>query len=334
MYYFCTYFDSNYLSRALALHHSLSTHITDFRLWALCMDSIAFRAIRILNLPGLIPISLDEFEKNDVELLKAKTNRSTVEYYFTCTPSLPLYIINNNNDVDIITYLDADLFFFSNPSALYQETGNNSIAIIEHRFPENLKYHEDKGIFNVSWISFRRDHSGISCLQDWRQQCLEWCYDRVENSRYADQKYLDAWPRKYQDLVILQHPGADLAPWNFRNYEIIRKNRTLLVDGKPLIFYHFQGLFQTQPWMFHTGFRLYKDKPPKILRQSIYKPYVRKLIEYQNRLSDLNVNLSASKARFLGQVNHSSLNNKFGVRIRNYLEGEYIFVLDEKFIVY
>ena len=148
-----------------------------------------------LNLPNLIPIGLEEFEKDDEALRSAKENRSLVEYYFTCTPSLPLFILNRtDNKVDVVTYLDADLYFFASPEPLFVEMADASIVIIEHRYSPQLDHMRVLGIYNVGWLSFRRDPRALCCLQWWRERCLEWCHDRFENDRFADQKYLDDWP--------------------------------------------------------------------------------------------------------------------------------------------
>ncbi|MDO8722362.1 MAG: hypothetical protein Q7J31_09050, partial [Syntrophales bacterium] len=212
MYYFCTYFDRNYLSRGLAMYRSLREHCPEFRLWVLCMDEATLEASTQFDLPEVELISLPDFEKDDEPLVWAKQNRSQVEYYFTCTPSLPLYVLNHWPEVNLITYLDADLFFFASPAPLFEELGAGSVAIIGHRFPPHLRDKERYGIYNVGWLSFRRDENGFVCLNWWRERCIDWCYDREEDGRFADQKYLDDWPSRFQNLIVLQHKGANLAP--------------------------------------------------------------------------------------------------------------------------
>src|SRR5881296_3319245 len=105
---FCTYFDRNYLVRGLALHHSLLQHCPDFRLWILCMDTESHEILKLKNLPHTKLISLSEIEDHCPALLRAKPGRSRIEYYFTCTPALPLFVLDRHPEVMSITYLDAD----------------------------------------------------------------------------------------------------------------------------------------------------------------------------------------------------------------------------------
>lgn len=277
MYYFCTYFDQHYIDRGLALYHSLARHCSPFQLWILCMDDVTYQTLSEMHLPQIHLVSLTEFEKDDQPLQKAKQNRSLIEYYFTCTPSLPIYVLDHAPEVDVITYLDADLYFFSSIEPIYKELGNGSVLIIGHRFPPELKKKEIYGIYNVGLLSFRRDHNGLTCLHWWRERCLEWCYDQVQNNRFADQKYLDDWPSRFKGVTVLQHKGAGLAPWNIANYNYSLKNRGFLVDGQSIIVYHFHGLKQINRWLYDTNITAYKTRLPKNVKISLYCPYIKEL---------------------------------------------------------
>jgi hypothetical protein len=274
---FCTYFDQHYLTRGLALYRSLARHCAPFQLWVLCLDQVTFDVLTALKLPGVVPIRLPDFEQGDGALLRAKENRTLVEYYFTCTPSLVLYVLRNWPEIDSIAYLDADLWFFADPSPLYEEVREHSIGIIPHRFPPQLQALVQHGIYNVGWLWFRRDEAGLACLQWWRKRCLEWCYDRVEDGRFADQKYLDDWPQRFPGVAVIQHKGANLAPWNLSNYRIRYDGSRVLVDGDELIFYHFHGLRQRRPWLYDTGLGSYKTTLTSVVRRHIYIPYIREL---------------------------------------------------------
>ena len=94
MHYFCTYFDHNYLPLGLTLYRSLKQHSPEFKLWVLCLSSTCYDVLKQLDLPDINLISLNEFERGDEALLGAKQNRRLIEYYFTCSPSLPLLIMN------------------------------------------------------------------------------------------------------------------------------------------------------------------------------------------------------------------------------------------------
>jgi len=334
MYYFCTYFDHRYISRALALYNSIKQHVPDFQLWALCMDQLSYMTMMQLNLPEIELIPLEEFEDNDTPLLNAKENRSIVEYYFTCTPSLPLYVLNQNQEIDLITYLDSDLYFFSSPLPIFKALGEHSIAVIEHRFPPNLRFLEDRGLFNVGWLSFRRDKFGLACLQDWRGKCLEWCFDYVEAGRYADQKYLDDWPKKFSNLIIIKHPGANLAPWNIQNHHIYPADGHIYVDNQPLIFFHFQGLFQARSWLFHTGFISYGKRPPRIVRRKIYAPYARLLVKNQTHIYGLDSEKYSKTGRYLEQPIKINVYEKNKQRLMNLLVGEYLFYFPKDHVIY
>src|SRR5438045_9008166 len=138
MRYFCTYFDHHYSARGLALYRWRKRHCPEFKLWILCLDEPSHSELTRLNLPEVSLLTLDELERGDPALLGAKENRSRIEYYFTCTPSFPLFILRADPKVDLITYLDADLFFFSSVEPLFHERAVQYVAIFTDLFIQSL----------------------------------------------------------------------------------------------------------------------------------------------------------------------------------------------------
>lgn len=274
MRHYFTYFDRNYISRGLALLGSLEEHASPFTLWVLCLDETTSAVLRALAHPSVRLIELRELERFDPELLGVKGSRSTVEYYFTCGPCLPPYIFSQEPDLDALTYLDADLLFYSSPEPIYLEMGTSSVGIIPHRFPPQLAHLAVHGTYNVGLIVFRNDQRGKTVLDSWRTQCLDWFYDRIEGERFADQGYLNQWPA-FPGVHVVKHKGADVAPWNFMQYAIPTSG-PVTIDGDPLIFYHFQGVRQLGGGLWDLGLHGYGSMPSP-LRQRLYAPYIEKL---------------------------------------------------------
>lgn len=270
---YCTYFDHHYLPRGLALYESLRRHDPACRLWVLCLSPECRAWLVRQRLPGLEPIGLEELERADPALLQAKPTRSVVEYYFTCTPSLPKLVLDRDSRADLVTYLDADLYFFRDPEPVFAEIGSGSIAIIPHRFPTALKHLENTGVYNVGWVSFRRDERAAACLAWWREQCLAWCYDRAEPGRYGDQKYLDVWPDRFPGTVVLRQKGANLAPWNLANYRLRWRNQRVWVDDDELVFFHFHGFRRVNGWLYEPNVRQFHARVTRVAHRRLFVPY-------------------------------------------------------------
>lgn len=270
MYYFCTYFDINYMARGLAMYESLKNHCkTPFVLWVLCFDDESRTYLHELDEPNIRVISQAEFEQWDLELQAVKSTRSKVEYFWSCTASLPLFVLARYPDVDIISYLDADLFFFGDLKPVFDELGSGSVLIHEHRYaPEYADIRERSGRFNVGLIMFRRDENGLACLQKWRSQCLEWCHSYYEDGKFGDQLYLDNWPDQFQGVVILQHIGAGAGPWNISQYHVSVTEDGISLDQQDLIFYHFHAFKIVSPHIIKCHFMLSLD-----VLNTIYSPY-------------------------------------------------------------
>lgn len=261
--HYVTLFDSAFLPLGITLHDSLMTHGQPFHLWILCMDALAEEQLRGISLPCVTTISLGEIENG--RLLEIKPGRTRREYCWTLTPFTFSAVFDKDAAIDRVTYLDADLFFFDRPDILLSEmnAAGRHVLITEHAYsPQYSMYLNRSGRFCVQFLTFRRTPEAETVMRWWQERCLEWCFDRVEDGKFGDQKYLDRWPELFADKIhIVQHTEKTLAPWNVRFIEERSQGKL-----EP-VFYHFQGLRIISPkrvWLYDSydiakeGIRLYE----------------------------------------------------------------------------
>ena len=284
---YCTYFDHNYLTRGLALYHSLQRHAPGARLWVLCLSEPCYRTLSALGLPNLVLCRLADFEAADPEVAVMRSTRSTIEYYFTCSPAWLRYVRDQEPAADWVTYLDSDLFFYSSPETIYDELGDAAVALVPHRYTKKLTRLHEYGTYNVAWVGVRNDPEGRSVIDWWRQRCIEWCHDFVQDDRFADQKYLDAFPGLSSRVKVIQHVGADVAPWNIGNYRVACTDRQVTVSDQPLIFFHFQGLRKDFVFFVFTSHRRFRAPFGSEIRRYIYKPYVDELLAIERTVGPI-----------------------------------------------
>ncbi len=288
MNHYCTFFDRGYLIQGLSLWRTLAAHDADAVLWVLALDDDTAAAMREIGGTWLRVVPLAELEAGDAELAVAKANRTLVEYYFTLQACWPRWLLARHPEMDRVTEIDADMAFFSNPAPVFaaMDAARASVLVTAHRFPVGLRHYEQHGKFNVGFLSFRRDAAGLACLDVWRSRCLAWCYDRVEDGKYAGQRYLDDWPARLGSAVlVLPHPGVNLAPWNWAAHRSeIGSGCVVRVDGQPLVVFHFARFRPLAgTWWWQSGQLDYGVMPGR-LRNAIYGHYWRALASAQNEL--------------------------------------------------
>jgi hypothetical protein len=273
------------------MYDSLQKHCKEFHLYIFAFNDASYNVLTAMNLPHVTVISLGEFE--DEELLRVKPARTQGEYCWTCTPSTILYILTNY-DVDHCTYLDSDLYFFSSPQPLIDEMGGNSILITPHRYTSRYDQSRKSGIYCVQFVTFRKDDNGMTALNWWRNACIEWCYNRSEDGKFGDQKYLDDWPTRFRGVHVLEHLGGGVAPWNMQQYTFYKETdgkRMGKVTGKgktfEVIFFHFHSLMFVTPEYFSPRPRYRRTDSVISL---LFNPYVKKIKSVREKYPQMKKN--------------------------------------------
>lgn len=286
---FCTLFDSYYLDKGIVLYRSLESVSDDFTLYVFCFDDKSFETLNEMNFKHMIVIHHNAFE-ND-ELLGIKKQRSKAEYCWTCTPITIEYVLNNY-PVDECTYIDSDLFFFSDPQVLFDEINksNSDVCIVGHRFNDDeqgRRFEKRNGKYCVEFNYFRNNENGRKALRWWKEKCLEWCYDVPEEDRMGDQKYLNQFPLLFENVHELENLGAGVAPWNLKQYELLCKkedNIYLKKNGKEieLVFYHYQNI----RYMLGRRVNIKSLTNDRKIKYAIYIPYLKEIEKTRDDLEN------------------------------------------------
>ena len=176
-----------------------------------------------------------------------------------------------------ITYLDSDLYYFSDPADFEQRHGRSSVALTPHRFPPGLEGRNRYGRYNAGWVSASRDAEGKRFVEWWRELCLDWCSLDVEEDRFGDQKYLDRVQGLFSNVESIDSPGANLAPWNIRDARLESRGAAVMVNGEPIWFFHFHGLRRMAGAVYDTGLLDYGVALREEVRSHVFRPYLAEL---------------------------------------------------------
>src|SRR5262245_16596392 len=243
-------------------------------------------AIHVLALDDLCARGLDEVLGSTIRLIRMRTlhaydpeltarrdERSAWAFYATHKPALARFVTEGAEPPETLTYLDADLWFFDDLSALFAEIGAASIGLSPHRFHEGSAHLAIYGTYNAGCIYWRNDATARRAIADWRAECLEWCDERPDSAgRFMNQGYLSRWPERYTGVHVIENPGVNLGPWNLDGHVVERRGHRVTVDGSPLVFYHFSGVVRADngwySWYPHRGDHF------EVAQTAIYTPYL------------------------------------------------------------
>lgn len=306
---YCTLFDRNYLFQGVALYDSLIKVSDSFVLYTLCMDNVSYGLLRRLELPGVVPILYEELLTDEVRAVKEQTTRG--QFCWACQPLLCKHLLQKH-DLDLITYLEADSFFFNDPELIFDELGEDAVSVVPHRFPPDRDYSKTAGRYCVQFNAFRNNGEGKRVLDFWIENCFKYSKDKPDE--HPGQMCLDAWT-EFESVKEIAQIGAGAGPWNIIQYQIEVKRDRVFVDGKPLIFYHYHQF----SWIEGGGYYFGHYPLGKGAIALIYRPYVEALVEAERKVHSVDRSFDFRKRTFpnpvtlFGKVKRSIHNLKYGL---------------------
>ena len=229
-------------------------------LWVLCMDDAVKSTLDSLAHPTMRTVRLADVETPELLAIKAGRNRG--EYCWTLTPFTPKIVFDRDSAAQRATYIDADMFLLKSPAPIFEEFhgSGKAVLITDHAYDAEYDSSALNGQYCVQFMTFVRGESE-PVRQWWQDRCIEWCFDRCEDGKMGDQKYLDDWPTRFAQFVhVLSQIDVLLAPWNARRFPYSR--------AIAWHFHSFRVLNKSQA-LLHRGFLV-----PDVVHKMVYAPYM------------------------------------------------------------
>lgn len=254
-------------------------------MYVLAMDDVVESYLTSLGYGNLKIITVADIKEMYPVLVWLEKERSRGEFSWTLSSFSIQYALRKFN-LDSCIYVDADTCFYNNPELLLKECGEKSVLITEHNYTPEYDQSATSGKFCVQFMYFKNNSDGNEVLEYWRAKCEEWCYNRMEDGKFGDQKYLDDWESRFEEIVYnCRNIGCGVAPWNVQKYEVTSENGVLFVTEritkikKPIVFFHFHALTEVgkRKWCFSQYSLAEAEK------ELLFRPYVKKLIDKEEK---------------------------------------------------
>lgn len=229
---FCTSYGANYIHKGLVLYESLRKVESAFTMYVMAFDKETYDFLNKLSLPNLVVDNFDDIETD--ELREVKKDRTRSEYCWTVGPFLTEHFIVKYN-LESIAFIDADMMFYTSPKVIFDEIGDNSVAITLHDMEKKI----DQSKYIVQFEFFRNDENGMKCLRWWRDRCIEWCYCRIEDGKFGDQGYLEQFEKLFNKVYVLRNHAACVSIVNKDTLKPVDRSMEFRGVVTPVVIYHY-----------------------------------------------------------------------------------------------
>lgn len=256
----CTIIAANYRPQARVLARSITRHHPDARLQVLVIDDDVGAAKPLADepfdiiAPAELPISAREFHE-------MAACYQVMELATAVKPALLMELLARHESQPVL-YLDPDVMVFAPLDDVFAIAEQHPIILTPHAtvpMPrDGCKPTEydilASGAWNLGCIAVSAGAAPF--LRWWAQRLrLDALADHA-NMLFTDQRWVDL-AAGYFDIHPRRDPGYNVAYWNIDQRTVECGSDGYLVNGSPLVFFHFSGFDPRRPHLLskHQGDR-------------------------------------------------------------------------------
>ena len=247
----CTIVARNYLPQARMLAESYARQAPGARFYLLVIDGqpdgielgahITRVAMEELDLPGFAELTF----KYDVTELATSVK-----------PSLLSLLLDSRGE-DAVVYFDPDILVERPLVELRDALATGDVVLTPHLLaplPDDGKQPSEPdiliaGAYNLGFVAMKRSDTSRALLCWWADRLRDGCLVAPERGLMTDQRWVDLVPGMFPSTVLLRDPSYNVAYWNLpaRSLTLAEGDASVLVDGRPLAFFHYSGFDPSSP---------------------------------------------------------------------------------------
>jgi len=234
----------NFLAFARTLHASLAEQYGQVQFYVALCDApeAPFDATEH-------PFQFVYLDDLDLPQWREMSQRYNITEFNTAIKPFVIRHLMNKGAGDYIVYLDPDIIVKSRFAELETAFAAGVPAVLTPHVTgpaENVEVSDVKmlvyGIYNLGFAAFRNTPDVQSIVNWWGRRLINECVIKLEEGLFVDQKWADLFPAFLDGLLVLRHPGYNVAYWNVAQRTVTRTIQgEYLVNGEPLRFAHFSG---------------------------------------------------------------------------------------------
>jgi hypothetical protein len=262
----CTIVSRNYLHFARTLFDSFHALHPNYEFYVLVVDRPSagchpaaepFHVVWVEDL-GIRNFSSVAFK---YDILELNTN---------VKPTFLSYLLSKG--INELIYFDPDIYMFDGMDFVFDLLSTHPIILTPHSLsptPVSERFLEQQflslGVFNLGFIAVASCAETARFLSWWEERCLSLAFAEARTGLYVDQKWITIASCFFEGILILKHPGCNVAYWNIFERRITRiADHYMVNDRHPLVFYHFSGFNLDNPYVISEKLKstiTVKDRP-------------------------------------------------------------------------
>lgn len=268
LFFYYTIADKKSIPSLIAMNGSISRYMDNYRLWVCCVDEQAYNDLINAGLKNVIPMESRNVENSDIKFIKDL--QDSERYILLLKAAMANFIIKNNYAVKKLMYLDPSIYFFSNPSVIFDAWKDGCIFIHNHN--GTSKKQKPSVILGSGVLGFVRKPGTIYFIEDYIKVCTQ---SQKENGKYICPEMPLA---DYYEIMQIKNLAVDINNSQLRFVKLDKKHNKILYFENELICFNF-GKSRDIRFISRIMEKSKQYQAGAQIMKQIYMPYLSSIID-------------------------------------------------------